>query len=41
VELVDSGLRGNTNSRHEELSTALDDDIDELVELALGVIIAK
>lgn len=41
VELVDNGLGGNTNGRHEELSTALDDDIDELIELALGVIIAS
>lgn len=40
VELLDDSLRGNTDGGNEELSTALDDDIDELVELALGVVVA-
>jgi hypothetical protein len=40
VEPLDDSLGGNTDRRDEELSTALDDDIDELVELALGVVVA-
>lgn len=40
VEPLDDSLGGNTDGRDEELSTALDDDIDELVELALGVVVA-
>lgn len=40
VELVDDVLGGNTDGGDEELGTGLDDDVDELVELALGVIVA-
>lgn len=40
VELLDNGLGGDTDGGDEELGTALDDDIDELVELALGVVVA-
>jgi hypothetical protein len=39
VELVDGPLGGNTDGADEELGTLLDDDVDELVELALGVVI--
>ncbi len=40
VEALDDGLGGNTDGRDEELGAALDDDVDELVELALGVVVA-
>ena len=41
VELLNDSLGGNTNSRDEELGAALDNDIDELVELALSIVIAS
>lgn len=41
VELVDDGLGGHTDGGNEELAAGLDDDVDELVKLALGVVIAK
>jgi hypothetical protein len=40
VELLDNGLGGNTDGGDEELGAALDDDVDELVELTLGVVVA-
>jgi hypothetical protein len=40
VELLDNGLGGNTDSRDEQASLLGDDDIDELAELALGVVVA-
>jgi len=39
VELVDDGLWWDTDGRDEELGARLDDNVDELVELALGVIV--
>lgn len=39
VELVNDSLGGNTDGRDEELSALLDDNVDELVELTLGVIV--
>ena len=41
VESVDDCLGGDTNGRDKELGSALNDDVDELVQLALGVIVAK
>jgi len=41
VESVDNVLRGDTDSGDEELSAALDDDVDEFVEFPLGVVVAK
>jgi hypothetical protein len=40
VELLDDGLGGNTDGGDEELGTTLNDNVDELVELALGVVVA-
>lgn len=40
VELVDNLLGGDTDGRDEDLGAGLDDDVDELAELALGVIVA-
>lgn len=40
VQAVDDVLGGDTDGRDEELGTGLDDDVDELVELALGVVVA-
>lgn len=40
VELLDDRLGGNTDSGDEELGAAVDDDVNELVELALGVVVA-
>lgn len=40
VEFLDHGLGSNTDGADEQLGTALDDDVDEFVELALGVVIA-
>ena len=40
VKLVDDGLGGHADGGDEELAAGLDDDVDELVELALGVVIA-
>lgn len=41
VELLDDGLRGDTDGAYKELSTALDDDVDKFIELSLGVIVAS
>ena len=40
VELVDNSLWWDTDGGNEKLSAGLDNNIDELVELALGVIVA-
>jgi hypothetical protein len=40
VELVDDGLGGHADCGDEELGAGLDDDVDELVQLALCVVIA-
>ena len=40
VQSVDDGLWRYTDSRDEKLSTTIDDNADELVELALGVVVA-
>jgi hypothetical protein len=40
VELIDNSLGGNTDSRDEKASLFLDDNINELTELALGVVVA-
>lgn len=41
VELLNDGLRGDTDGADEELSTALDDDVDEFIKLAFGVVVAS
>lgn len=41
VELLHDGLGGNTDGGDEEASAALNDDLDELVEFALGVVVAR
>lgn len=40
VQLVDDGLGGDANGRDEDLGALLDDDVDELIELALCVVVA-
>ena len=40
VELVDDGLGGDTDGRDKQLGAGLDNNVDELIELALGVIVA-
>jgi hypothetical protein len=40
VELIDNSLGGHTDGGDEKASLLLDDNIDELTELALGVIVA-
>jgi hypothetical protein len=40
VKTVDNMLRWHTNSGNEKLSTAFDDDGDELIQFALGIIVA-
>jgi hypothetical protein len=40
VKLLDNGLGGYTDGRDEQLSTRVDDNIDELVQLALCVVVA-
>lgn len=40
VELVHDGLGGHADGGDEDLGLLLNDDVDELVELALGVVIA-
>jgi hypothetical protein len=40
VELLDDGFGWDTDGADEELSTRVDDDINELVELAFGVVVA-
>jgi hypothetical protein len=39
VELVDDVLGGNTDGADKELGALLDDNVDELVKLALGVVV--
>lgn len=39
VELVNGPLGGNTDGAHKELGALLDDDVDELGKLALGVVV--
>jgi len=41
VQTLDDSLGRNTDGGDEELRAALDDDVDELVKLALGVVIAS
>lgn len=41
VELVDDFLGGHADGRDEEAGAGVDDDLDELAELALGVVVAK
>lgn len=40
VQLLDDGLGRDTDGADEESGTALDDDVDEFVKLALGVVVA-
>lgn len=40
VELLNNVLGGHTDSTDEEFGATLDDDINELVELSLGVVMA-
>ena len=40
MQLVYNSLRRHSNSRDEELSAGVDDDVDKLVQLALCVILA-
>lgn len=40
VELLNNGAGRNTDSADEELGARVDDDVDELVKLALCVVIA-
>jgi hypothetical protein len=40
VKLVDDGLRRHTNGGNKEFGTGLDDRVDELVQLTLGIIVA-
>jgi hypothetical protein len=40
VELLDDGLGRDANGAHEELGAAVDNYIDELVQLTLGVVVA-
>lgn len=41
MNTFDDMLRWHTNSRDEEFGSAVDDDIDKLIELTLGVIVAR
>lgn len=41
VELVDDGLGGHADGGDEELGARVNDDVDHLVELALGVVVAS
>ena len=41
VQLLNNSLGGHTDGGDEELGTRLDDDVDELVQFALGVIVAR
>jgi hypothetical protein len=40
VKLLDNVFWGNTDGRDEKSGTRVDDDVDQLVELALGVVVA-
>jgi hypothetical protein len=40
VQFLDDGFGRNADGADEELGAAVDDDVDELVELALGVVVA-
>lgn len=41
VDALNDVLGGHTDGRDEELAARVDDDVDELIELALGVVVAK
>jgi hypothetical protein len=41
VEFLDDMLGWYTDSADEELSARVDDDVDELIEFALGVVVAS
>jgi hypothetical protein len=41
VELLDNMLGRDTDGTDEEFSSALDDDINKLVELSFGVVVAE
>lgn len=41
VELLDDVLGWNTDGTDEEFGSALDDDINKLVELSFGVVVAE
>lgn len=41
MEFLYHGLGRDANSRDEKLRSALDDDVDQFVELALGVVVAR
>jgi hypothetical protein len=40
VELVDDSFGRDTDGGYEEAGAAVDDDVDEFVELAFGVVVA-
>jgi hypothetical protein len=40
VQLLDDGLGGHPDGANEQLGAGVDDDVDELVQLALGVVVA-
>jgi hypothetical protein len=40
VKLLNDVFRGNTDGGDEKSGAGLDDDVDQLVELALGIVIA-
>jgi len=40
VKLLDDLLGGNADGRDEELGAGLDDNVDQLRELTLGVVVA-
>lgn len=41
VQLLDDGLGGDADGGDEEAGATADDDVDELAELALGVVVTK
>lgn len=41
MKLIDNSLGGDTDGGDEKLSAGLDNNVDELAKLALGVVIAK
>lgn len=40
VQSLDDGLGGHTDGANEQLSAGLDDDVDQAIKLALGVVVA-
>lgn len=40
MQLLDNGLRRHANGGDEEFGARVDDDVDELVQLALCVVVA-